>query len=98
MSFERGGFKSGYDEWGPDEEVPVYYCEINSITDGDLENGSCWTYLGDTDEYGVITVTATDLGATVGEYVVAIPGQEGAYSGNICSTPGGIIVEIAAGN
>ena len=80
-----------YTEDNPYDEVPVYCCNINNISSGNVAG---WSFLGNTTN-GVITITPNDIGATTGRFVVAIPGQPGSEAPYAtCSTPGGIIVNL----
>ena len=65
---------------------------MSKLVNGDV---SRWTKLGTTDAQGKITFDTKDLAA--GQYMVAVEGQYGAeYTRAIVSTPGGIILNLAA--
>ena len=70
----------------------VYYAPVDDIPSGDVTE---WTYLGTAEADGTLVVDTTELEA--GEYIIAMAGQYGVeYPDEICSTPGGIRLTVAA--
>ena len=67
----------------------VYIAAVDQVS-GDVTK---WTKLGTADENGQILVDTSKLEA--GQYVVAVAGQYGCeYTDSICSTPGGILLNV----
>lgn len=73
-----------------DYQPDVYYMRVDEISTGNVVE---WNYLGTAEADGTIVLDTTDL--EPGKYMVAMPGQFGAEeTGEICSTPGGIIISV----
>ncbi len=83
---------SGGSNTSVDAQFDVYYAKADALISGDVTE---WTKLGTTDENGVFKADISAL--SVGQYIIAVAGRYGIgeYTSNdICSTPGGIILNV----
>ena len=71
--------------------VDVYYIRLDELSSGNVTE---WNYLGTSDENGQLLVDTSILEA--GEYIIAVAGQPGEWTDEICSTPGGMILTVEA--
>ena len=77
-------------EEDPPTEVPVYICNKNSLSSGDITD---WTSVGTTTN-GTITVNTSTLNLNPGTYIVATPGWASTTTSVIACAPGGIMLTV----
>lgn len=67
----------------------VFATPVNNVASGDFCG---WSPVGTVNSDGQAIINTSNLAA--GKYIVAVPGQRGVSVDAICSTPGGIILDV----